>query len=185
MVRRGSLAGQAAKVRQFRERHVHAEGGAFALVVRERLGPGLAAGEPCNDLRVGVCHHATRKDLALARECQAGCPPLAAHDRLHGDTGADRHAPQPRLLGQRLRDRPHSPDRVSPDAGLAVHLAEDVVQEHVGGAGGPGAREVADDAVEPEAGLDRIGLEPALEPVPGGEREEVQHVLLRLQRQAV
>ena len=51
-------------------------------------------------------------------------------------------------LRHRLRDRPHAADRVAPDAALAVHLAEGVVEEHVGGAGRVGALVGADDAVE-------------------------------------
>jgi hypothetical protein len=87
------------------------------------------------------------------------------------------------FLAHRLRDGAHAADGVAPPALLAVHLAEDVMQQHVGAARRVRAREVADHGVETEARLDGIGLEPAIEPIRGAEREEIEHVALRRQGQ--
>ncbi len=65
---------------------------------------------------------------------------------------------------------------MTPLSALAVHLAEHVVQQHVGGSGRVGAREIADDGVEAECGLERLGFEPAIEHVAGALGEEIQHV---------
>ena len=97
--------------------------------------------------------------------------------------GADLHAARLGLRAHRLRDRAHAADRVAPGALLAVHLAEHVVQQHVGRARRIRAREVAHHAVEAEAGLDRLGIEPAVQPVARGHREEVEHVAPRVHRQ--
>ena len=62
-------------------------------------------------------------------------------------------------------DRAHAADRVAPRALAPVRLAEAVMQQHVGGARGVGARVGSDDAVEAEDRLDRIALEPVVEQV--------------------
>ncbi len=80
------------------------------------------------------------------------------------------------LARHRLRDRAHAAERVAPLAALAVDLAEHVVQQHVGRARRVRAREVADDGVEAERGLDRRRLEPAIEHVAGALGEQVEHV---------
>ena len=86
-------------------------------------------------------------------------------------------------LGHRLGDRAHAADGVAPDALLAVHLAEGVVQHHVGRARRVGAGVVADDGVEAEQRLDQIALEPLVEHLAGRAREQVEQVALLLQRQ--
>ena len=63
----------------------------------------------------------------------------------------------------RLGDRAHAADGMAPRALPAVHLAEHVMQQHIGGAGRVGAREVPHHRIEPEHGLDGIGFEPAVE----------------------
>ena len=65
-----------------------------------------------------------------------------------------------RRARHRLGDRAHAADGVAPDALLAVHLAEGMVQHHIGGAGGVGTGVVADDGVEAEQRLDQIAFEP-------------------------
>src|SRR3546814_4869701 len=64
---------------------------------------------------------------------------------------------------------------VAPRALLAIHLAEDVMEEDIGAARRVGRGIVADDRVETEGGLDRLALEPAVEHRPrrfGEERSE-------------
>ena len=67
---------------------------------------------------------------------------------------------------------------------LAVDLAETVVQQHVGGTRRVRAGIVADDRVPAEHGLQRFGLEPAVEPVASALREDVDEIALALARQA-
>ena len=57
------------------------------------------------------------------------------------------------------------------------------MQQHVRGARRVGAREIADDRVESEDGLDRLAREPAIENVAGAFREEVDEVAALGQRQ--
>ena len=99
----------------------------------------------------------------------------------HGGADADVRAMRGRSFRHRLRDRPHAADRVAPRALLAVHLAEAVMQQHVGRARRVGARVVADDAVEAVGGLDRRALEPAVEVMPGGRGEQVEQFALQVE----
>ena len=180
--------GQAGEVRQARQRHVHAEG------ARARLERADAAQEirgqfrGCDQALVqqlrpdvgddGVGHHllaALQPDADRA----AGVDQHARHRRLE----ADRHAHALHDRRHRLRDRAHAAHGVAPRALPAVHLAEDVVQQHVGRPGRVGARVVADHGVEAEGGLDRLALEPAVEEGARGFREQVEHVALALERQ--
>ena len=80
-----------------------------------------------------------------------------------------------------LGDRAHAADSVAPDAFLAVHLAEAVVQENIGRARRVGARIIADDAVEAEGGLDRRALEPAVEKITGGGGEKIEKFPLQIE----
>ncbi len=83
-----------------------------------------------------------------------------------------------------LRDRAHAADGVAPGPPHAVHLAEHVVQQHIGGAGRIGAGVGADHAIEAQHGLDRIALEPAVQPVAGGLGEQGEKVATRRGREA-
>ena len=74
----------------------------------------------------------------------------------------------------RLRDGPHAADGVAPHALLAVHFAEDVMQQHVSGARRVRARQIADHRIEAEHGLDRIGIEPAVEHIAGRFAQEAE-----------
>ena len=49
--------------------------------------------------------------------------------------GLDLHAVTCGRPRHRLGDRPHPADGVAPDPSLAVHLAEGVMQQDIGGAG--------------------------------------------------
>ena len=70
-----------------------------------------------------------------------------------------------------------------PCPSLAVHFAENVVQQHVRRTGRVGAREIADHRIEAKCGLDRLRLEPAVEQVAGALGEKIQHVPSLGQRQ--
>jgi hypothetical protein len=62
---------------------------------------------------------------------------------------------------------------VAPDAALAVHLAERVVEQHISRAGRVWARIGTDHRVEAEHGLHQVVLEPMVEMIAGGLGEEV------------
>ena len=113
----------------------------------------------------------------LASTTPAARPPSTITERT-GGVGAQRHAARGALPRHRLRDRPHAAAGVSPLAALAVHLAENVMQQHVRRARRVRAREIADDRIEAERRLDRPGLEPAIEHVARALREQIEHVAL-------
>ena len=102
-------------------------------------------------------------DHPSIREHDAAGPALLDHDLPDRRAGLDLDAMLRGRGGHRLRDRPHAADGVPPDALLAVHLAECVMQEHVGGAGRIGAGVVPDDGVEAVQGLHEVAFEPAVE----------------------
>ena len=110
---------------------------------------------------------------------------VALDDHLaHAGIGVDLDAGAARGARHRLRDRAHAADGVAPDALLAVHLAEGVVQHHIGRAGGVGAGIIADDGVEAEQRLDQIVLEALVQHLAGRAGEQIEQAALLLQRQA-
>ena len=115
-----------------------------------RRGPTLETTASADHLRAALQPHADR----------AAAVDQHARDRRLGD---DLDARLLAGLAHRLRDRAHAADGVAPRALLAVHLAEDVVEQHIGRARRVGAGEIADHRVEAERGLDRLALEPAVE----------------------
>ena len=164
---------QAGEVRQFGERHVHAErAGAAAPRFRSRSandGGSAARSISCRyrsfGLRLEIDRAGADRLARLGHDADRAAllDDHLAHRRADADVGAVRG----RGLRHRLRDRPHAADRVAPRALLAVHLAEAVMQQHVGRARRVGARIVADDAVESVGRLDRRAFEPAVEIVAG------------------
>ncbi len=66
-----------------------------------------------------------------------------------------------------LGDRAHSADGVTPNTPLAVHLAEGVVQQNVGGTGRVRTCIVPDDGIEAEPGLHEFAPEPGIEIIGG------------------
>ena len=109
---------------------------------------------------------------------------VALDDHLaHAGIGFDLGAVRARGARHRLRDRAHAADGVAPDALLAVHLAEGVVQHHIGRARGVGAGIIADDGVEAEQRLDQIALEALVQHLAGRAGEQIEQAALLLQRQ--
>ena len=111
---------------------------------------------------------------------------VALDDHLaHAGIGLDLDAMAARRLRHRLRDRAHAADGVAPDALLAVHLAERMVQHHIGRARRIGAGVIADDGVEAEQRLDQVALEGLVQHLAGRAREQVEQAALLRQRQPV
>ena len=77
--------------------------------------------------------------------------------------GCDLGALFPRVGGHGPGDGAHSAPGVSPGAGAPVHLAESVVQQHLGRSGLVGVDEVADHALEAKDAFQGIGFEPAIQ----------------------
>ena len=65
---------------------------------------------------------------------------------------------------------------MAPHAGLAVHFAEQVMQQHVRAARRVRAGEIADHRIPTEHRLQRLALEPAVEQFAGGLGEQVEQV---------
>ena len=177
-----------AEVRQFRERHVHAERPGPALVATDRLdelGRQLRRLQQAlvQQLRIDVGGHRPRAQHLPGLQFDADR--AAAFDQYPRDwrIDGDPHAARPCFGGHRLRDCAHAANGVAPFARLAVDLAETVMQKHVGGARCIGTGVVADDGVPAQHSLERFGLEPAVEPVAGALGEDVNEVTLALARQ--
>ncbi len=80
------------------------------------------------------------------------------------------------LLRHRLRNGPHAAPRMAPLARLAVHFAEDVMQQNVRRPLRIRTGEIAYYRIEAERRLDRRALEPAVEHVAGALGEQIQDV---------
>src|SRR3546814_4471993 len=96
---------------------------------------------------------------------------------------SDRDASARARARHRLRHRAHPADRMAPLARLAVHLAEHMVEQHIGAAGRVGAGIIADYRVKAEHRLDRVALEKTVEHLAGRTREQIERVALGLDRQ--
>ena len=122
---------------------------------------------------------------ALAR-LQEHAHGLAVLDDQRRDRGvrADDGAARLGRARHGLRDGAHAADGVAPHPGFAVHLAEGVVQQHVGGAGREGAGVGADDAVEGQRALHHLALEPLRQVVRRALGEEVEQQPLVVEREA-
>ena len=105
-------------------------------------------------------------------------------DLSHGGAGADVGAGLARRVRDSVADGAHAADRMSPDAGLAVHLAKAMMQEYVSRSRGGWRGEGADDAVEREGRLDGIVLEPFTEEIGGAFGEQIGEQAFIRQREA-
>ena len=101
----------------------------------------------------------------------------------HRRIAFDIHTQPLGLTRHRLRDRTHAAHRVTPDAGLAIHFAEGVMQQHVAAARCVRAAVIADHRIEAVQRLDRIALKPGVQNFTGAARKELVHLALCAQRQ--
>ena len=123
-------------------------------------------------LRIDIGNDRAGADRRAILEHDAGRAAALDDDLAHRRADVDADAV---LLGRarhRLGDRAHAADSVAPHAGLAVHLAEHVMQQYVAAARRVGAGKISHDRVEAEQSLDRIGVEPAVQYVTGRSAEQ-------------
>ena len=125
------------------------------------------------ELGIDIGGHRGGADAPAVLERHAASPALLDQNLAHRHVGLDLHAVRRGGARHRLRDRAHAADRMAPDPFLPVHLAEGVVQQHVGGARRIRAGIVPDDGVEAEQRLHQLAFEPAVEIVAGRLGEEV------------
>ncbi len=172
-------AGQRGEIRQFAQRDVHPEGAGAAAPFGDapqeiRRQRGRIDQIAIEQLRIEVgddCAAANR--LALARHDPDAAAVLDQH-LAHRGIGPDLDAGRPGGARHGLGDGAHAADGMTPDALLAVDLAEGVMQQHIGRAGLIRAGEIADDAVEAVDCFDRVAFEPAIEIIAGRHGEEVE-----------
>jgi hypothetical protein len=66
---------------------------------------------------------------------------------------------------------------------LAVHFADNVMQQHIRRSGRIGAGEIADDRIEPEHRLDRVGLKPVIEHLACTLGEQIEQIAALRERE--
>ena len=173
------LARQTLEVGQFGKRHIHAErAGAYApafhALAEIRRKHARVHQFQVEQLRIEVGDDRAAAKHFTVLGNRPHRLPLLDQDFLYRRVEANFNAVRGSGFRHGLRDRAHAADGVSPDTLLTVHFPEAVMQEHISGARRIGARVVADDAVEAVHGLDRIALEPAIEKIARGIREEIE-----------
>ena len=164
---RHRLAGQAGEIRQLRQGDVHAER-ARAIAITRDAGAKLGR-------QIGGCDQALEQQRRIEVGGNDRGRDAPAVHQLHPRRLApvDQHLPDRRIgqdlyalsgagLCHRLGDGAHAADRVAPGALLAIHLAEGVVQHHIGRARAVGTGVVAHHRIEAEGSLDRLAFEPTI-----------------------
>ena len=183
-----AVAGQRGERGQGVQRDVHAEGAGAVAPARDAIEEfrrqRARRHQPrIQQFRIDAGDDVFRADGRAIVEDDAGGAAALDDHLAHAGFGFDLGAVPARRARHRLRDRAHAADGVAPHALLAVHLAERVVQHHVGRAGGVGAGVIADDGVEAEQRLHQIVLETLVQHLAGRAREQVEQVALLLQRE--
>ena len=169
MMRLQLRAGRGGEIWQLRQRHVHAERAGAATIAIHAFGD--------VGIQVLACDQLLVQQLRIEVGDDCFCAQLATVGQLHTDRLAalairlvdqhalntsislDDHAARRAFLRDRLGNRAHAADRVAPDAGLAVDLAEDVMQQHVGRARRIWTCEISDHRIPAEYRLQRRGFE--------------------------
>src|SRR5580704_16538328 len=186
VVFRRFASGQGGEVWQFRERDIHRKRARLATPVfhppPESFGQGARINEvEVEELGVDPRGNGCGTDGFTLVRLNADGLTIFDKDLAHPGRKPDLHAARGGGFRHGLGDRAHAADRMAPDAFLAVHLAEAMVQENVARARRVGARIIADDTVEAESGLDRRAFEPTVEEIAGGSREEVEQIPLQVE----
>ena len=182
--------GQAGEFRQRRQGHVHAQRPGCAAVglhaiEKIRLDVAWLDQIEKQQFRIHVRRDRARRDFAPVAQDHAARPPVPDQELGHFGVAVDGDAAQPRLRGDRIADRAHAADGVAPLPGLAVHFAENMMQQHVGRARRVRTGEVSDHGIEAERGLERRRFEPCIEQIAGAVCEQRKQIALGRQRQPV
>ena len=181
MVRLQLRARHRGEVRQLAQRDIHAEragpiaiafdalrGVVVQLLALDQLG--------VQQLRIEVADNGGRAQFAAIGQNHANGFFVFDDEFGHVGIGVDGDAARLAFLAHGLGDRAHAADRVAPHAGLAVHLAEQVVQQHVGAARRVRAGEIADHRIPAQYGLQRLAFEIVIQQFAGGLGEQVEQV---------
>ena len=123
-------------------------------------------------LRVRRGDHGGRVDLRAGRERHPGRAAARVADAGHLGSGADLCPERPGRGGQRPRDAAHAATREPPRPGLTVHVADVVVQGHVGAARRPRPGPRADHSRHRQQPAQRIALEVPVEQVGDAPRQQ-------------
>ena len=133
----------ASEVRQFRQRHVHAQdrrlGARGTYATQELIAKVCVTNKiQIKVLRRGIgCDRATSARRTVGKH-DAGCASILHNHFGHLGLRLDIHSQRKRFRQHRLADRAHPANRVAPRAADPVELAQRVMQEAVGGAGSVG-----------------------------------------------
>ena len=177
----GNLALPAGDARELAQRDVHldrprarAEAADVAHdVVRElTLADEVAVGRD----RVGVRDDEAAGDHLARLELDAGGPPVADDHSPDRGVGAQLGSGRAGRAGERAADSAHPAVDPAPGAGVAVDLADPVVHQHVRRPRGHRASPGADHRLRAERALDALVLEPLVEQIGCGEREEAEQL---------
>jgi hypothetical protein len=122
--------------------------------------------------RVSVRDHLFCVKQRAVLEFDASRAAVFHDDTLHGCRLTDRRAGGARGICDALRDRAHSSVNPSPGARPAVDFPDPVVQQHVGRAWAHRSAPCAEDRLRPECALYPLVLEPLVEEVLTGHREQ-------------
>ncbi len=130
-------------------------------------------------LRVDVGDDHRRSDLGAVGQRHAHrAATLHQHLRDLG-VGVDAHAAGETFFGHRLGDCAHTADRMPPHAGLAVHFTEHMIKQHIGRTRRVRAGEIADHRIPAQRSFQRLALEPTVEQIARGFREQIQQIAAR------
>ena len=159
--------GQASEFGQFGQGNIHAEGAAACLealdAAFEFTAQVAVIEHPfVKQFRPDIGNHPIGDHFLAAFKAHA-CD-LAAINQYprYRAFKADFDAMLAAHLGHDLGDVAHPADAMAPRAFLAIHLAEDVVEEDIGAARRIGAGIVADHRIETEGSLHSFAFKPAI-----------------------
>ena len=173
-------ARQRGKIRQLRQRDVHAEGAGAGFprfhARRHRAGGTASGGTKVWNRRCGSTLAMTAR-ARIAVPSSSTTPVARPRSTMTSRTAAPtsmRTPCAPAALAIACVIAPMPPMAWPHTPRLPFTSPKHVMQQHVGGARRVRARQIADDRIEAEHGLDRIGLEPAVEHLAGRFAEQLE-----------
>ncbi len=169
----GTLPGHAREVRGLLE----LRRGAFRVVGLDPANEVLGELGPLDELeerplRVHARGHDLRLDAFAAGQLHADRAAIPHEDLADLRVRSDLHAEGSRGGCDRLADHPHAASDKPPRPEGTVHLAHVMMDQHVGRAGRPRAQERPDDPARTHGALEGVRLEPLVQIVGRGHRQE-------------